>query len=134
MVTLQVMDTIFNEAQRQGRLPFYVTSSGEEAINIASAAPLSLDDVIMAQVSTTYIHVHKLLCFPFQHCVVLCYGSIASPEFYYGVDSHCKNLPTNCLETNLIMGKAGRWVFIMGLINSTMSPFLRLSRTISIPH
>ncbi|KAK0577099.1 hypothetical protein LWI29_027779 [Acer saccharum] len=49
MVTLQVMDTIFYEAQRQGRLSFYLTSSGEEAINIASAAALTPDDVILAQ-------------------------------------------------------------------------------------
>ncbi|KAF3615366.1 hypothetical protein FXO38_35165, partial [Capsicum annuum] len=33
MVTLQTMDTIFYEAQRQGRISFYVTTLGEEAIN-----------------------------------------------------------------------------------------------------
>ena len=51
MVTLQMLDTIFNEAQRQGRISFYLTSNGEEAINIASAAALSNDDVILPQVS-----------------------------------------------------------------------------------
>lgn len=50
MVTLQIMDTIFYEAQRQGRISFYLTSFGEEAINIASAAALSLDDVVLPQV------------------------------------------------------------------------------------
>lgn len=49
MVTLQVMDTIFYEAQRQGRISFYVTSIGEEAINIASAAALTSDDLIFPQ-------------------------------------------------------------------------------------
>ncbi|WOG97492.1 hypothetical protein DCAR_0416832 [Daucus carota subsp. sativus] len=49
MVTLQMLDTIFNEAQRQGRISFYLTSNGEEAINIASAAALSNDDVILPQ-------------------------------------------------------------------------------------
>lgn len=49
MVTLQVMDTIFYEAQRQGRISFYVTSIGEEAINVASAAALTLDDLIFPQ-------------------------------------------------------------------------------------
>lgn len=53
MVTLQVMDTIFYEAQRQGRISFYLTSIGEEAINIASAAALSLDDIVLPQVKTT---------------------------------------------------------------------------------
>ncbi|KAK8948993.1 hypothetical protein KSP39_PZI006009 [Platanthera zijinensis] len=49
MITLQVMDTIFYEAQRQGRISFYLTSTGEEAINIASAAALSNEDVIFPQ-------------------------------------------------------------------------------------
>jgi len=51
MVALQTMDTIFYEAQRQGRISFYVTTNGEEAINIASAAALSMDDVIFPQVT-----------------------------------------------------------------------------------
>ncbi|PON81550.1 Dehydrogenase, E1 component [Trema orientale] len=49
MVTLQMMDTIFYEAQRQGRISFYVTTVGEEAINIASAAALTIDDLIFPQ-------------------------------------------------------------------------------------
>lgn len=51
MATLQVMDHIFYEAQRQGRISFYLTSVGEEAINIASAAALTPDDVVLPQVS-----------------------------------------------------------------------------------
>lgn len=49
MVTLQVMDTLFFEAQRQGRFSFYLTTFGEEAINIASAAALNNDDMVYAQ-------------------------------------------------------------------------------------
>ncbi|KAJ7957030.1 2-oxoisovalerate dehydrogenase subunit alpha 2, mitochondrial-like [Quillaja saponaria] len=49
MVTLQTMDSIFYEAQRQGRISFYVTTVGEEAINIASAAALTIDDLIFPQ-------------------------------------------------------------------------------------
>jgi len=44
------MDNIFYEAQRQGRLSFYATAIGEEAINIASAAALTPQDVIFPQV------------------------------------------------------------------------------------
>lgn len=51
MVTLQTMDTIFYEAQRQGRISFYVTAIGEEAINIASAAALHMDDLVFPQVN-----------------------------------------------------------------------------------
>lgn len=50
MVTLQTMDIIFYEAQRQGRISFYLTSIGEEAINIASAAALTMDDIVLPQV------------------------------------------------------------------------------------
>ncbi|KAJ8765268.1 hypothetical protein K2173_011965 [Erythroxylum novogranatense] len=49
MVTLQVMDTIFYDAQRQGRISFYLTTLGEEAINIASAAAVTSDDIIVPQ-------------------------------------------------------------------------------------
>ncbi|XP_071923597.1 2-oxoisovalerate dehydrogenase subunit alpha 1, mitochondrial isoform X2 [Coffea arabica] len=49
MVTLQIMDTILYETQRQGRISFYLTSTGEEAINLASAAALSPDDVVLPQ-------------------------------------------------------------------------------------
>ncbi|EOY16507.1 Thiamin diphosphate-binding fold (THDP-binding) superfamily protein [Theobroma cacao] len=49
MVTLQIMDNIFYEAQRQGRISFYMTSAGEEAINIASAAALGEEDIILPQ-------------------------------------------------------------------------------------
>ncbi|KAF3440606.1 hypothetical protein FNV43_RR18890 [Rhamnella rubrinervis] len=49
MATLQIMDTIFYEAQRQGRISFYATTIGEEAINIASAAALTTDDLVFPQ-------------------------------------------------------------------------------------
>ena len=67
MVTLQMMDNIFYEAQRQGRISFYVTTAGEEAINIASAAALTLDDLIFPQVTTNtsmliFIYTRFLRC------------------------------------------------------------------------
>ncbi|XP_073018497.1 2-oxoisovalerate dehydrogenase subunit alpha 2, mitochondrial-like isoform X2 [Primulina eburnea] len=49
MVMLQTMDSTFYEAQRQGRISFYVTSIGEEAINISSAAALTMDDFVFPQ-------------------------------------------------------------------------------------
>lgn len=50
MVKLQTMDVLFYEAQRQGRFSFYLTTLGEEAINIATAAALSSEDMVYAQV------------------------------------------------------------------------------------
>lgn len=49
MATLQVADTIFYEAQRQGRFSFYMTSTGEEATTVASAAALDPKDTIFTQ-------------------------------------------------------------------------------------
>ena len=46
-----MMDNIFYEAQRQGRISFYLTTLGEEAINIGSAAALSADDLVLPQVN-----------------------------------------------------------------------------------
>lgn len=38
MVTLNTMDDILYNAQRQGRVSFYMTNYGEEAVQIGSAA------------------------------------------------------------------------------------------------
>lgn len=49
MLTLHTMDGLLYEAQRQGRISFYMTHYGEEAM-IGSAAALSPHDVIFGQV------------------------------------------------------------------------------------
>lgn len=49
MVTLSMMDKILYESQRQGRISFYMTNAGEEALQIGSAAAFTLEDMIFAQ-------------------------------------------------------------------------------------
>jgi len=49
MVQLQVMDGVLYEAQRQGRISFYMQTNGEEGVNIGSAAALKPEDTIFAQ-------------------------------------------------------------------------------------
>jgi len=49
MLTVSIMDIIMFEAQRQGRLSFYMVSAGEEAVAVGSASCLSKDDVIFSQ-------------------------------------------------------------------------------------
>ena len=49
MVNVSVMDKILYESQRQGRISFYLTSFGEEATQIASAAALDAQDLVYAQ-------------------------------------------------------------------------------------
>jgi len=53
MLTLNVMDMILYEAQRQGRISFYMTSYGEEASHMGSAAALKEGDVIFGQYRET---------------------------------------------------------------------------------
>ncbi|KAF2760288.1 branched chain alpha-keto acid dehydrogenase complex, alpha subunit [Pseudovirgaria hyperparasitica] len=53
MLTVSIMDNIMFEAQRQGRLSFYMVSAGEEGIAVGSAAALLPDDVIFAQYRET---------------------------------------------------------------------------------
>lgn len=49
MTRLREMDNIMLSAQRQGRIAFYATCRGEEAIHIGSASALDLGDVVFAQ-------------------------------------------------------------------------------------
>lgn len=49
MVTVSIMDVIMFEAQRQGRLSFYITSQGEEGTCVGSASALEKEDVIFLQ-------------------------------------------------------------------------------------
>ena len=49
MLTIQIMDNILYNSQRQGRISFYMTCSGEEGCVTASAAALSPLDPIYAQ-------------------------------------------------------------------------------------
>lgn len=49
MLRLNAMDLVLYEAQRQGRISFYMTNYGEEATHIGSAAALNNGDVIYGQ-------------------------------------------------------------------------------------
>ena len=46
---IRVLDERMVGAQRQGRISFYLASTGEEAASVASAAALSDDDMLMSQ-------------------------------------------------------------------------------------
>ena len=49
MNRLHAFDQVFYDAQRQGRISFFMTSFGEEAAAIGSAAGLDRDDLVFAQ-------------------------------------------------------------------------------------
>lgn len=49
MVRLAAMDSVFYDAQRQGRISFYMTAIGEEATHVGSASALQSEDMVFAQ-------------------------------------------------------------------------------------
>jgi 2-oxoisovalerate dehydrogenase E1 component alpha subunit len=49
MLRLRAMDQIFYDAQRQGRISFYMTNSGEEATHIGTAAAMDDQDMVYGQ-------------------------------------------------------------------------------------
>lgn len=49
MLLVSIMDIIMFDSQRQGRISFYMVSSGEEAVCVGSASALTKEDVIFCQ-------------------------------------------------------------------------------------
>lgn len=61
MTMLNTMDRILYESQRQGRISFYMTSYGEEATHIGSAAALKPDDLVYGQYRESGYHFYFIL-------------------------------------------------------------------------
>lgn len=73
MVTLSLMDKILYESQRQGRISFYMTNMGEEAVQIGSASALTLEDMIYAQYREAGVLLHRGQ--PLEKFMDQCYGN-----------------------------------------------------------
>lgn len=74
MILLSVLDKILYESQRQGRISFYMTNTGEEASHVGSAAGLSDADLIYAQYREAGILVWRGLTI--SEFVDQCYGNV----------------------------------------------------------
>ncbi len=59
MIFLEAMDDVLLNAQRQGRVSFYMTNYGEEAVQIGSAEALHPNDEIFAQYREAGVLVHR---------------------------------------------------------------------------
>ncbi|KAK1057550.1 hypothetical protein LTR12_008702 [Friedmanniomyces endolithicus] len=59
MLTVSILDLIMFDAQRQGRISFYMVSAGEEGIAVGSASSLSPNDPIFAQYRETGIFQYR---------------------------------------------------------------------------
>ncbi|XP_022708717.1 2-oxoisovalerate dehydrogenase subunit alpha, mitochondrial-like isoform X2 [Varroa jacobsoni] len=73
MLTLNVMDHILYESQRQGRISFYITSFGEEATHFGSAAALESNDVVFGQYRETGVLMWR--DFGLTNIINQCYGN-----------------------------------------------------------
>lgn len=49
MLYISIMDLIMFDAQRQGRLSFYMVSAGEEAVSVGSSSVLDPEDPVYCQ-------------------------------------------------------------------------------------
>ena len=74
---LQTMDAVFYESQRQGRFSFYMTSAGEEATAVGSAAALKTSDPVFAQYREQGVLLHR--GFSFRDFADQCFGNELEP-------------------------------------------------------
>ena len=94
MIRQSVMDGILYEAQRQGRLSFYMTNSGEEGVQVASAAALKPNDMVYAQYREAGVLLFR--GYDINKMIAQCMGTVddeakgrqmpihyGSPEHYY---------------------------------------------------
>ncbi|CAK8570287.1 unnamed protein product [Lathyrus sativus] len=124
MVTLQTMDSIFYELQMQGRISFYLTTSGKEAVNIASAAALSSDDVILPQVC----FFPKALKFPRDSFQIQFRFLFRYITFSASTETLYNNSLINASETQMILVKEDKCRYTTALTNTITSQSRRLLR------
>lgn len=107
MLLLERMDFYFYNAQRQGRISFYMQNLGEEASVTGTAAGLDFDDTVYMQ----YREVGLLLYrgFSLQECADQCYGN--DDDFstrgrqmpvHYGSKAHNVQTVSSPLATQII--------------------------------
>lgn len=72
MVTLHTMDGILYEAQRQGRISFYMTHYGEEAM-IGAAAALTPEDLVYGQYREAFTLLYR--GFTIDDCMNQCFSN-----------------------------------------------------------
>lgn len=95
MVTLNALDKIMYESQRQGRISFYMTNFGEEASHIGSACALSPEDLVYAQYREAGVLVWR--GFTISQFVDQCYGNVDD-------DGKGKQMPVHygCRQLNFV--------------------------------
>ncbi|KAF2364995.1 Dehydrogenase E1 component [Trinorchestia longiramus] len=92
MTTVNTMDRILYESQRQGRISFYMTNYGEEGTHIGSAAALDPRDLVYGQYREAGVLMWR--GFTLDNFMNQCYGNIGDlgkgrqMPVHYGSDTH----------------------------------------------
>uniref|UniRef100_A0A0R3S1Z4 2-oxoisovalerate dehydrogenase subunit alpha n=1 Tax=Elaeophora elaphi TaxID=1147741 RepID=A0A0R3S1Z4_9BILA len=115
MITLQQLDKILYDSQRQGRISFYLTSTGEEAAQIGSAAGVHDNDLIYGQ----YRESGSLLYrgFPLESFMHQCYGNAKDigggkqMPIHYGSAEHHYVTISSTLATQLPQAVGSAYAF-----------------------
>lgn len=105
MVRTSVMDHILYEAQRQGRLSFYMTSTGEEATHVGSASALEDRDVVFAQYREQGVLMYRGYTYD-QFCNQCCSNALDPAKgrqmpIHYGSKDHNYHTISSPLATQL---------------------------------
>lgn len=77
MIKINQCDTRFNLAQREGKISFYMTCTGEEASTVASAAALSPNDLIYPQ---------------YREAAVLLYRGFSIQQMAHQLTANCNDI------------------------------------------
>lgn len=77
MVQLNCMDKIMFDSHRQGRISFYMTSFGEEATQLGSAAAMLPNDWVYTQYREAGVLLHRQM--PIKQMLAQCYGNREDP-------------------------------------------------------
>jgi len=137
MVTLNVMDKILYEAQRHGRISFYMTNFGEEATQVGSAAALDAKDLIWGQYREAGVLMYR--GFPLIQFMHQCYGNRKDigkgrqmPVHYGAKDLHFVTI-SSTLGTQMPQGESHSLFLSVTFSQSvTLPQSLSLSQSLSV--
>lgn len=77
MIKMNAMDQIFYDAQRQGRISFYMTNTGEEATHIGSASAFKARDMVYGQYREAGVLMYR--GFTLQNFADQCFSNVGDP-------------------------------------------------------
>ena len=105
MVTVSIMDLIMFDAQRQGKISFYMVSAGEEGICVGSSSALRNDDPVFAQYREHGVYLQRgttlddfmAQCFSTKDDT----GKGRNMPVHYGSSKHHVHTVSSCLATQI---------------------------------